>query len=262
MPDYIADRKSLSNELIAAHNRVRNFARQWPEDGRYKEIILQDVLARYLPRTTSIGTGFIIGENDLLSKQIDIIVYNNAFPPLFHQRDFVIVEKESILGIVEVKSKIHRDKVNKIIETAHENGRLVGKHIFNGVFGYGTYPSLAKESRPFAETDWSQSWKTKTDDALKLHNGYVNHICFGKDLFVRHWDAGRPVGCDNPPPQCPHYSFYEINDLAFGYFISNLVESVQTQLSGKPISEIRYRSLFPVAKETYRFHDLLINSEE
>lgn len=41
MPDYVAYRKSISNELIDIKDRVRDFIDDvhWGEDGRYKEII-------------------------------------------------------------------------------------------------------------------------------------------------------------------------------------------------------------------------------
>ena len=251
MPDYLAYRKSLSDELIATKDRVEYFVQQWPEVGRYKEIILQDVLVRHLPKTVSVGTGFIVGKRDLPGKQIDIIIYNNAIPPLFQLRDFVVVTRESVLGIIEVKSKISKlngdNGLCHAIEKAHENGRLVGRHIFSGIFSY--------------EADWKHSWQEQMNAALLDHHGYTNHICLGKDLFVRHWKAGQPVGHDNSPPQCPHYTFYKINDLAFGYFISNLVELIQEQL-GEPIPETFNRYLYPIeeTKEFYRIYDLRIDN--
>ena len=75
MPNYTKYQKSISDELIATKDRVRNFIddAHWAEDGRYKEIILKDILANKLPAFASIGTGFVMG--DRLSSQIDIIIY-------------------------------------------------------------------------------------------------------------------------------------------------------------------------------------------
>ncbi len=78
MPDYISYRKSLSHELMSIKNRVRNFVSHWPEDGRYKEVILKNVLEAHLPKTVSVGTGFVVGDCSRTSSQIDIIVYSNV----------------------------------------------------------------------------------------------------------------------------------------------------------------------------------------
>ena len=52
MPNYIEYQKSISNELISVKNRVRNFidGRHWGEDGRYKEIILSEILKKHRKR--------------------------------------------------------------------------------------------------------------------------------------------------------------------------------------------------------------------
>lgn len=54
MPNYINYRKSISSELMSIKDRVRNFITHWPEDGRYKEVILKNVLGKHLPKTVSI----------------------------------------------------------------------------------------------------------------------------------------------------------------------------------------------------------------
>lgn len=67
MPDYVAYRKSISNELIDIKDRVRDFIDDvhWGEDGRYKEIILKECLRNHLPANIKIGTGFVMGEGKL-----------------------------------------------------------------------------------------------------------------------------------------------------------------------------------------------------
>ena len=81
MPNYLDYQKSISNELISIKNRVRNFIddHHWGEDGRYKEIILSEILRRHLPKNVSVGTGFVVNQ-DNISTQIDIIVYDSKYP--------------------------------------------------------------------------------------------------------------------------------------------------------------------------------------
>lgn len=88
MPDYVAYRKSISNELIDIKDRVRDFIDDvhWGEDGRYKEIILKECLRNHLPANIKIGTGFVMGEGNHITKQIDIIIYTDSCPLLFQKR--------------------------------------------------------------------------------------------------------------------------------------------------------------------------------
>ncbi|MCL2183820.1 MAG: hypothetical protein FWB85_10170 [Chitinispirillia bacterium] len=259
MPDYIEYRKSISEELMAIRNQVRYFTKHWLEDGRHKEIILRNTLIKHLPKTVSVGTGFVIGDNEKTSRQIDIIVYLNSYPPVFSMEDFVIVVKESVVGIIEVKSTIEKGKFKGVIQKAHENGKLIGKDIFNGIFAYeadirGKEDSLSDSIRK----------------PLTTHNGFVNNIAFGEDVFAKLWSASEPRihNRNTPPANVPHYSFYNLggNDherklnLAFGYFISNLIVHVHTRCEKSVIPETLKNALYPLnTKEEYHIQSYEID---
>ncbi len=243
MPEYEEYRKSISNELISIRNRVRNFVRQWPEDGRYKENILKSVLIKHLPKTVSVATGFVIGDDDRPSSQIDIIIYDNSIPPIFCLDDFVIVVKESVRGIIEVKTTIKNDEFEGALLKADENGRLIGNHIFNGVFGYETAFKTNRHALP-----------EKVETPLRQYSGYVNNIAFGEDIFMKYWKADLPTASSlRIPPNNPHYSFYSLKKLAFGYFISNLIEDVYIQCNRSTIPDTLERALYPIEGTKQRF---------
>ena len=134
--------KSITKELDTIKNRVRNLigSSHWEEEGRYKEAILRNVIKRFLPSNLSIGTGFVIKKNNgdtQISKQIDIIIYDNTVPVLFSEGDFVITTYKNVKGIIEVKTKIRNNQLEEIIQEKTEtNGKLIGKNIFNGIFSY------------------------------------------------------------------------------------------------------------------------------
>ena len=79
MPNYMDYQKSVAQELASVKNRIRDFIddHHWGEDGRYKEEILKEVLADKLPSYASVGTGFVVCDDNGVSSQIDIIVYDN-----------------------------------------------------------------------------------------------------------------------------------------------------------------------------------------
>lgn len=252
MPNYLDYRKSISNELIFIKDRVRNFidSNHWGEDGRYKEIILSQVLKNVLPQNVTVATGFVMGSNETISSQIDIIIYRNDYPVLFKIADFVVVPKESVIGIIEVKSNLWSNNISKAIENCHKNGQLIGSHIFNGIFGYET---------EFKFRD-STGLSNSIEASLCEYNGYLNNICFGKDYFMKYWDNGNPDVNDGV--SC--CSFYKIEDLAFGYFISNLIEDIYRTSNGRAIDGILRRSLYPIegSKEAHRLDNFEIKFSE
>lgn len=244
MPDYIEYQKSISNELMSIKDRVRYFIdnRHWGEDGRYKEIILSHVLRQHLPKEVSVGTGFVANENRI-TKQIDIIVFRNDCPLLFKQDDFIIAPSECVLGIIEVKSRTDTHIGCEAIYNATKNGEIIDKKIFNGVFAF--------------ENETVNLDSQYIRDALIHSSGLVDNICFGKDYFLKYWDEGLPI---HNPCNNNNYAVYEIEDLAFGYFISNLVEDVYISIHGEGIPDTLKKMFYPIenTKEAHRIRTIQV----
>lgn len=247
MPNFINYRKSISNELISTQNRVRDFidGNQWGEDGRYKEIILTEKIKQLLPQPFSIGTGFVMCENNIITSQIDIIIYKNDIPLFFKKGNFVIVPKECVLGIIEVKTNITSSIVSSdLFEKAHKNGKLIGCDIFNGIFSFETGFSL--------ENNISQSMS----EHIKNNAGYINNISFGKDFFMKYWAKGNL----SQKILNPNYSLYKIKDLSFGYFLSNLIEDVYKLDAKKKLPKSIKNSLYPIeeSKEAHFINKIYV----
>ncbi|UJG40393.1 MAG: hypothetical protein K9W45_11195 [Candidatus Heimdallarchaeum aukensis] len=240
---------SITRELKIVQNRVRNLIgnRHWGEEGRFKEAILKNVIKRFLPSNISIGTGFIINykhncENfgTEISKQIDIILYDNTYPALFVEGDFVITTPDNVKGIIEVKTKVNNSNIKEIMDNASFNGKIIGKSKFNGIFAYSGSNSLNEgliQGHIIA--------------ALKNSQGFVNHICMGENLFIKLWLEREMQDKLNDV-----YSIYKIENLSFSYFISNLIENI----SEKELSK-RWWFLYPIkeGKENFKIKDICIN---
>ena len=244
MPDYTAYQRSISDELISMKDRVRNFidGHHWGEDGRYKEIILAHTLRQHLPENVSVGTGFVVSD-DGLTKQIDIIVYRDDFPLMFKQDNFVIAPSESVLGIIEVKSRIKTDVGKKAIRNATENGRIIGRDIFNGIFAFESQNECLNNS--------------DLRNELANSAGVVNYLCFGSEIFLKYWETGYPR--INPCAQ-DSYAVYQIERLAFGYFISNLIEDIHIALHGQRLPNALNRMFYPIegTKEARKIDEIAV----
>lgn len=246
MPNYMDYQTSIARELTSAKDRVRNFIdnNHWGEDGRYKEEILKEVLADKLPSYASVGTGFVACDNNRASSQIDIIVYDNNIPLLFKKGDFVIVAKEAVLAIVEVKTDVSRCLRGAMCK-AHDNGELIGRRIFNGIFSYDYGTNLTNKNTV------SHTLK----EALVNNFGNANYLALGENYFIKYWEDGSP----NDEPR-NKYRLYEIRNLTFGYFISNLIEDIHLVHCGESIPEILRNVFYPITetKEPHKIADIFL----
>jgi hypothetical protein len=232
MPNYIDYQQSISNELIALKNRVRNLIgdANWGEDGRYKESILSDIFKRVLPTHVGVGTGFIIEGKDV-TKQIDIIIYDNRIPLMFKNDNFIITTKESVYGIIEIKTKLSNADLMTAIDNSLYNATIINgnrkNRIFNGIFCY----------------EYDSTFSKKVKSKLLSTKGMLNHLSLGEEKFIRFWKSETP----KPLYKNDHYGVYSMHNLSFGYFISNLVAHVYEKDDKKAIKNNEfYKHLFPI----------------
>jgi hypothetical protein len=231
--------KSINEEFKVLQNRVRNLIKHWPEDGRYKEIVLQNILKRFLPKNIDVLTGFCIraierGRSEQ-SKQIDIILYDSSYPVLFREGNFAIVPPEGIVGIIEVKSNINNQNFDEIINTCNYNGTFIydGKkrqhEIFNGIF---SYDGVFKDDY---SSKLRESYNSVTQDTASF--SAINFVSINNHFVRRNWVN-------------PEYSLYTLEGLSFSYFISNLLETITKNAFGN--NELLW---YPEDKEIVKIKD-------
>jgi len=234
---------SLGSELQSIKNRVRNLIGSggWSEEGRYKEVILMNMLSRFLPKNYSMGTGYVlsIDEKEVTgrTKQIDIIIYDNAFPVFFKERDFVILPPDSVRGIIEVKSMIHKWKENledeakwdfkKALRNMNDNANIIDSnlklhspavsHFFNGVFSYELDPKLTPDDvLDMVESIYDEIKENGKDrHGSKYPRGFPGYICVNKDIFIYGYNH--------------EFRCCKAEDLATFWFISLLLKSLDYQ---------------------------------
>lgn len=207
--------ESLNKELMVVKDRIRSLIgnANWGEEGRYKEAILKNVLSKFLPKNCSMGTGFVINKNKEITKQIDIIIYDDSSPVLFTEGDFVVVLASSVKAIIEVKSSIRTTKeLKKIIKNCEENAKKIeinfsqNQKMFNGIFCYE-----CKLSFKTLENSLQDCFHISKCTLFRK----INNISLGKKIFIHLWEY-------NPfSLRC-----YELEDLSFAYFISNILTTL------------------------------------
>jgi hypothetical protein len=108
-----ADFEFLSNQL--AHSLSK---------GEAREFVIKELLRQYLPAKLGLEKGIVISsvENELPSKQIDIVIYDKLNTPvLYAAENLRIFPIEGVYAVIEVKSFLN----SKQLEDAVKNIRSV-----------------------------------------------------------------------------------------------------------------------------------------
>lgn len=240
--------QSLSSELNATKNRIRNFigVNHLPTDGEWKESVLRTVLRRHLPNTVKVGRGFVVNPRRP-STQIDLLIYDSAKPILFQDGDLVMVTSDAVLGIIEVKTRTDINQFAPVIIRLAENAERIyeslndDRNIFVGLFAYDSNLS-DHHSQRVLETLQS----TANQDVKRV----INHVSLGNSFFVRFWPKS-PYGDS-------HYNkwhSYWVERQSHGYFINNVVDSVAED----SVSLNEYAWFPAEGKEGRRLGDMPLN---
>ncbi|KVF31170.1 DUF6602 domain-containing protein [Burkholderia vietnamiensis] len=205
--------KSISAECQALKNRVRDLIddHHWGTDGAWKESVLRAMISRTIPTTYSVASGFVITE-ERPSTQIDILIYDNSIPVLYKGGDLVFVPPSACAAIIEVKTSLDaaqfREAATKVADICELIQRYEqGKPLFSGIFAYDGRPT----PRRLLE---------HINHAANGHEGrIVNHVSIGTSSFVKYW----PYDPASNDLLYKHWHHYELQDLAPGYFLHNLM---------------------------------------
>lgn len=258
--------KSITKELTLTKDRVEYLIgdANWAEVGRFKEAILRKSISQFMPSNLNIGTGFIVGNNDhtfgqngQISSQLDIIIYEDKSPVIFKEGDFVILTESAVRAVIEVKTKIinygslTRTVEGKEVPNKKDNAlnHIIQK--FNRLRNFETFRPNGNNRKKFVgifSFEYEQNFSVdRVDEALRLSNGLVNHISLGPNKFIRYWENTNSLE-PRPDYQGRCYIRYNLTDLSFSYFISNLLHIVSDE---DPVE--RYWFSFPIEGTKERF---------
>ncbi|KQO21250.1 hypothetical protein ASF10_14115 [Flavobacterium sp. Leaf82] len=108
--------KNLSAKLINEFEDSKLFEHSG-EKGEFREQIIQELLRPFLPECYSLGTGQIFSQNDEVSNQIDIVIYDAVYSNvLFKYKQNSLFPCESVYGEIEVKSNLTTDELSLSID--------------------------------------------------------------------------------------------------------------------------------------------------
>ena len=190
MPNLQRYHESITKELDALKNRIRDLVTHWLTDGEGKESVLRTIMSRHLPSSVFVGRGFIV-DRSTSSAQIDILVLRPETPTLFRDGNLAIVTPDVPRAIVSVKTELtgQQEWRKAAVELAQHGAhckRVAKNTPWLGLFSYeGNEGQVSNmmESLCYA--------RKKTGYA-------INAACCGYDYFARFWPKGEFEDGDDP----------------------------------------------------------------
>jgi len=116
--------KAINNLLQTSRELSSAVASHGGVIGESREFFVRDILARFLPKSVTLGSGQIVDQNNKLSKQIDIIIARSEFPVLTSLALSDIYFADSVIATIEVKSVLKGGE-SETLWQALDNSRSV-----------------------------------------------------------------------------------------------------------------------------------------
>lgn len=152
MNNYIRERLRADAAKLAAASAVEARTPHHGLRGRFRELLVQEILAPWLPAYARCGTGMIVDHSDRRRdhSQDDIIVFDQSLvPPVLVGHDAVegVFPFDGVLARIEVKSTLDANALRSSLEAAAEirlmtfataiEGRI-WPHPISMLFAYGS----------------------------------------------------------------------------------------------------------------------------
>jgi hypothetical protein len=158
-PDFIMPvfYQYLAQQLLAKAEMIAGWGITHPPSmGANRENSVRLFLREFLPSAVNIGTGFIINDEQQISNQCDIIIYDDTIiPPLYRDEDIVVVRHTTVAMVIEVKTTLGKSELNDALLNI-SSAKTVAPHITGTIFGF-LGPAGASETAK----GWLEQFKNK-----------------------------------------------------------------------------------------------------
>jgi hypothetical protein len=158
---------NISKKMQTDFDEIRNAMEHPGEKGSSFEEIVRRFLKMYSPKSLDISTGFIIDSNDNVSKQMDVIISDATKTPIFFQNTSVrVLPVECVYAVIEVKSMLNSDELQKVFDNM-KSARRLEKKAYSRIPPYDDFSvKLYDKSWPI----WPINYFLFAIDSIDLNN--------------------------------------------------------------------------------------------
>ncbi|MBI2638666.1 hypothetical protein HYW83_03695 [Candidatus Peregrinibacteria bacterium] len=176
--------QSKVEEIRLKYENVCNFVEHNGEKGNENELILIDFLKDFLPKSYSIGRGFIIDSEGNTSNQCDIVIYDNFYNPnLIRLNSITYFPVESVYCVIEVKTTVRDEDMKKSFEDEKKINSLSFKEE-NVTYTSGGALLFSKTKKPNYFLFGYKSDSNVTETILKRFKANPIETCFILNMGV------------------------------------------------------------------------------
>lgn len=116
--------ESFNEEFKYQINKLSRFTNHSSSLGRFVEVLLIELLKKYLPNKYTFSSGFYYSQNPTCnqktSMQMDIICYDKQnFAMLFNSVDTVVVTPSAVKSLIEVKSTLTKSSIDQLLKQSN-----------------------------------------------------------------------------------------------------------------------------------------------
>jgi len=120
--DYRIKAETLFDNLSGAYRFLKKHK---PSIGSFGEHILRDFFKMMLPKDIDVTQGFVLGNDDELSTQCDIIIYRkNADAIVKSFGDIHVIQNTFVLSIIEVKTRVQRKTFESTLKAFNKLAKI------------------------------------------------------------------------------------------------------------------------------------------
>ena len=225
---------SISNEIHEQSRRIEFVINHGQTKGNYREELFRTVLRKYIPKKYHIATGFIEGS----TKQLDILIYDQLnYIPVFREDDLVVVKKESVMAVIEVKTTLDNNTLLDSLEGFSKLNTigLCQAPFFKGIF---CFKSSIENDKTLAKLiiDFY------ANNEIELIHGHIDVLCVPK----KHCQAISYSNLNDPEPSIPVLEILTGNkgiDIEESYFFQSLFNYLEVDKSAKKINQLYFNEL-------------------
>ncbi|MCC7160512.1 hypothetical protein IT399_02230 [Candidatus Nomurabacteria bacterium] len=217
--------RDTTNILLAEFSRTKNIEHNVSK-GNNREFFIENFIKKSFPSKFVIGTGEILDSEDNISKQADVVIYDE-FMPVFDYSASQHFLSEGVLSHIEVKSNLTSTElitalgVTKTIKSLKKEidsfmtiGEL-SKKVFSCIF---SYDGIDKETFKKGVLEY---YKTESDI-----NNCVDIICvLNKYVMVKNF---------NQKSSTWELVFFETKEDSLMVFFTRLFDSMYKNWAGQP----------------------------
>lgn len=108
-PEILLEGLRGQAELALAKLRVAALSKNPSIKGTSREEVIREFIRCFLPSSYAVGHGEVFSEHNERSRQVDVIIHDNIFSPVFKTDDGgILVPCEAVYGTAEVKTRLDR----------------------------------------------------------------------------------------------------------------------------------------------------------